>query len=259
MPCKRCGASWRTGAKAREGEGTVAMRCEEVEFKLLELIEEDLPPAQRAEVLTHLQGCATCAAEFSAYRDLLALVQADQVPEPSPGFWEEFLPSLKHRIGQEANRRKSTPTAWLAGVGSWFAFRPRLIAGLAVGAISIFIVVRLPSFLPVRADRQVAPISTEKAVGQKGGGHSTAMAPRPDDGNRHPGESFVVAGEIVEEPSILVAAIQRLRWVDEIADRLETAWVLRPEADPSDSLASLDEKERQILLDHLSHIGWSES
>lgn len=235
------------------------MRCEEVECKLLELIEEDLPPAQRAEVLAHLHGCATCAAERSAYHDLLALVQVDPIPEPSPGFWEEFLPSLKHRIEQEAYRGQSTSTAWLAGVGSWFAFRPRLIAGLAVAAVSIFIVVRLPGFLPIRADRQMTPISTEKTVGQNGGGYNVAMAPRPDDGNQRLGEPFVVAGEVVEEPSILVEAIQRLRWVDEIADRLETAWVLRPEADPSDLLASLDEKERQVLLDHLSHLGWSKS
>ena len=230
------------------------MRCEEVECKLIELIEEDLPPAQRAEVLTHLHDCATCAAERSAYHDLLALVRADTVPEPSPGFWEEFLPSLKHRIEQEAYKGQPTSAAWLAGVGSWFAFRPRFIAGLAVAAVSIFIVVRLPGFLPIRADRQMTPISTEKVVG-----HNVAVAPRPDDGNQHPGEPFVVAGEVVEEPSTLVAAIQRLRWVDEIADRLETAWVLRPEADPSDSLASLDEKERQVLLDHLSHLGWSKS
>lgn len=235
------------------------MRCEEVECKLLELIEEDLPPAQRAEVLAHLHGCATCAAERSAYHDLLALVQVDPIPEPSPGFWEEFLPSLKHRIEQEAYRGQSTSTAWLAGVGSWFAFRPRLIAGLAVAAVSIFIVVRLPGFLPIRADRQMTPISMEKTVGQNGGGYNVAMVPRPDDGNQRLGEPFVVAGEVVEEPSILVEAIQRLRWVDEIADRLETAWVLRPEADPSDSLASLDEKERQVLLDHLSHLGWSKS
>ena len=235
------------------------MRCEEVEFRLPELIEEELPPAQRAEVLTHLHGCATCAAEFSAYHNLFALVQADPVPEPSPGFWEEFLPSLKHRIEQEACGRQPTFTAWLAGAGSWFAFRPRLIAGFAVAAVSIFIVVRLPGFLPVRADRQVTPISTEKVVDQNGGGHSVTMEPHPYDGNQHPGEPFVVAGEIVEEPSILVAAIQRLRWVDEIADPLETAWALRPEADPADSLASLDEKEREILLDHLSHFRWSES
>ena len=260
MQCKRYGVSWRTGAKVPEGERiNVAMRCEEVECKLLELIEEDLPPAQRAELLAHLHDCATCAAERSAYHDLLELIRADPVPEPSPGFWEEFLPSLKHRIEQEACRRRPTPIAWLAGVGSWFAFRPRLIAGLAVAAVSMFIVVRMPGFLPIRADRQMAPMSTEKIGGQNGGGDNVAMAPRPNDGNQHPGEPFVVAGELVEEPSILVEAIQRLRWVNEIADRLETAWVLRPEADPLESLATLDEKERQALLDHLSHLGWSES
>src|SRR5574337_1759833 len=231
------------------------MQCEDVEFRLLDLIEEELPPAQRAEVLTHLHDCATCAAEFSAYDDLLARVQVDPVPEPSPGFWEEFLPSLKHRIEQETCRREPASIALLAGAGSWFAFRPRLIAGLAVAAVSLFIVVRLPSFLPLRTDRQMAPISTEKVAGQHGEGRGVAMAPYPDNGN-HP---LVVAGEVVEEPSILVAAIQRLRGVDEIANQLETAWILRQEADPWDSIASLNDEERQILLDRLSNLGWLES
>lgn len=236
------------------------MQCKDVECRLLELIEEELPSAQRTEILAHLHDCATCAAEFSASRDLFALVRADPVPEPSPGFWEAFLPSIRHRIEQEDRRRKSTPFAWLAGAGSWLTFRPQFIAGLAVAAVSIFVVVRLPGFLPVRVDRQGgAPTSTEKIVDRNRAGHSMAITPRPDNGNRHPGEPFVVAGEVVEEPSILMAAIQRLRWADEIGDRFETAWLLRPEADPSDSLASLDEKERQAVLDHLSRVKWSES
>jgi hypothetical protein len=236
------------------------MQCEDVEFKLLELIEEELPPTQRADVLTHLHGCATCAAEFSASRDLFALVRADPVPEPSPGFWEAFLPSIRHRIEQEDRRRKPTPFAWLVGARSWLTFRPQFIAGLAVAVVSIFVVVRLPGFLPVRVDRQGgAPPSAEKIGDRNRVGHSPAITPRPDNGNQRPGEPFVVAGEVIEEPSILMAAIQRLRWADEIGDRLETAWLLRPEADPSDSLASLDEKERQALLDHLSRFGWSES
>ncbi len=235
------------------------MRCEDVEFNLLELIEGELPPAQRSEVLAHLDDCVACTAEFSAYHNLLALVQVDPVPEPSPGFWEEFLPSLKHRIGQEASRRKPAPAAWLTGVGSWFTFRPRLIAGLAVAAASMFIVVRLPGVLPVRVDRQAAPVSMEKLVGQNGAAHTVAVIPRSDRRNQQSGETFVVAGEVVEEPSILMAAIRRLGGVDEIADRLETAWVLRPEADVADSLASLNEEERQVLLDHLSHLRMSES
>ena len=242
-----------------KGGAAVAMRCEDVEFKLLELIEGELPPAQRSEVLTHLDGCAACTAEFSAYRDLLALVRVDPVPEPSPGFWKEFLPSVKHRIGQEVPRRKSTPAGWLTGVGSWFAFRPRLIASVAVAAVSIFIVVRLPGVLPVRVNRQAAPIVTEQVAGQNGAAHNAATLPRSNRGNRQSGEPLIVAGEVVEEPSILIAAIQRLGGIDEIADRLETVWALRPEADPADSLASLNEEERQVLLDRLNHLRWSDT
>src|SRR5574337_466556 len=235
------------------------MRCEDVENKLLELIEEELSPARRAEVLTHLHGCATCAAEFSAYQELFVAVQADPVPEPSPAFWEEFLPSLKYRIEQEAQRPKPQPLAWLAGAGSWFALRPRFIAGLAVAAVSIFVVVRLPGFLPGRADHRLVPVSTEKAVNQHDRGHNGAMALRPDGGIQPAGEPLIVAGEMIEDPSVLVAAIQRLGWANEMADRLETAWVLSPESDPSDALASLNEKERQILFDRMRDFQWSQS
>lgn len=236
------------------------MQCRDVELQLLELIDGAAPPAQHIEILTHLHDCTACAAEFSAYRELFALMQADHVPEPSPEFWQEFLPSLKHRIEQDtADQRKPVPAAWWAGAASWFSFQPRFIAGLAVAAVSLFVVVRLPGFLPVRADRQTAPIAAEKVAGQQSGGDSTATAPRPDNGNQHPDEPFVIAGETIEEPSILVAALQRLGWVDEIADRLETAWLLRPEANPTDSMASLNEHEQRILLNHLSRLGWSES
>src|SRR5574337_738941 len=208
------------------------MRCEDVELRLLELIEEELPSAQHAAILDHLHGCATCADELPIYHDLLARVRVDLVPELPPGFWEEFRRSLKHRIGQEVCGRKPTPIAWLAGAGSWFTFRPRLIAGLAVAAVSILVVVRLPGLLPSRTDRQAVPISTAKVIGRDSENRGVAMVPRPDVRDRQSGEPLMVAGEIVEEPSILVAAIRRLRGVDEIADRLETALVLRSEADP---------------------------
>ena len=235
------------------------MRCEDVECRLLELIEEELPPAQHAAILDHLHGCATCADQLSAYHDLLARVQVDPVPEPAPGFWEEFLPSLKLRIRQETIGHEPTPTAWLASVRSWLTFQPRLIAGLAVAAVSLFIVVRLPGLLPGRADRQTAPISTNKVIGRDGENHGVAMAPRPAVGNRQSDEPLMVAGKIVAESSILVAAMQRLRGVDEIADRLETALVLRSEADPMDSVASLNEEERQILFDRMRGFRWSQS
>ncbi|MBZ0168356.1 hypothetical protein MELA_02130 [Candidatus Methylomirabilis lanthanidiphila] len=235
------------------------MRCEDVESKLLELIEGELPPGQHAEILSHVDGCATCATEFTAYRNVLACVEIDPVPEPSPGFWEEFLPSLKHRIGQETHERKPMPAAWLTGAGWWFALRPRFIASLAVAAVSIFVVVRLPGVLPIGVNRQTPPVSTEQVVGQYGERYNETITPRPDRWHQQSGEPLVVAGEVIEEPSILMAAIQRIGGLDKIVDRLEAAWILRQEADPADSLASLDEKERQLLVDHLNQLKWLES
>ena len=235
------------------------MRCEEAETTLLEMMEEELPPGRRGEVLSHLQACTACATEFSGYRDLLALVRADSVPEPSPRFWEEFLPSLKRRIKQEASRGKQEPAAGLAGLRSWFALPRPLIAGLALAAVSILIVIRLPGFLPIGFDRQVVQPSPERVAGRRGASGDLAVAPHADDGRRASGAPLVVAGEVVEDPSILAAAIRRLPWVDEIAERVEAAWVLRPEANPEEWIASLSEEERQILLDRLRSFRWSQS
>jgi len=238
---------------------TPEMRCEEAEATLLELMEEELPAGRRGEVLSHLQACTTCAAEFSAYRDLLALVQADPVLEPSPRFWEEFLPSLKHRIEQEGSDGNREPTAWLAGLRSWFAVRRPLIAGLAVAAVSILIVIRLPGFLLVGPDRHDTSPAKEQSASRESGNGSVAMSSNADDVKRRSGEPYVLAGEIVDDPSALAAAIQRLPWVNEIADRIETAWVLHPESDPAEWIASLSEEERQILLDRLRSFRWSQS
>lgn len=235
------------------------MRCEDAGTRLVELIDEALPSERRAEIFDHLKACTTCATEFSAYQDVLALVQADPVLEPSPRFWEEFLPSLRRRIEQEASGPQRSPAAWLAGLRSWFVLPRPLVAGVAVAAISILIVVRLPDFLAIRADRSTTPSSIEQSVGRGGDTSDLAKGSRTEDGKREVGEPLVVAGEFVEDPSSLVAAIQRLPWVDEIADRIEAAWVWRPESDPRDWLSSLSEEDQQFLFDRLRSFRWSPS
>lgn len=232
------------------------MRCEDAEARLVELIEEELSPARRAELLTHLRGCPICGGELSAYRDLLALVRADLVPEPPPLFWEAFLPSLRHRIEQDAGRRTPAPSGWLAGVRAWWTARPRLVAGLAVAAVSLLVVIALPGLWSMRPDRQETMLSEQRLAGREGERRDAALTPGGESEMRYQGEPVVVAGELIEEPAILVAAIQQLPRVEEIADRVETAWAMRPEADPADWLTSLDEEERQILLDRMRSVRW---
>lgn len=210
----------------------------------MDLIDESLAAPRRSEILDHLQACTICSMEVSANRDLLALVRADPVPEPSPRFWEEFLPSLKRRIDLEApSRPRHTTAAWLAALRSWRIFPRPLIAGVAVAAISALIVIRLPWLLVPNADQADTPSSIGRLVDRGG----------------ETGEPLVVAGEVLDDPSTLAAIIQRLPWVDEIADRLEYAWVGRPESDPSESLASLGQEDQQVVLDHLRSFRWSPS
>ncbi|MBI2902396.1 MAG: zf-HC2 domain-containing protein [Candidatus Methylomirabilis oxyfera] len=235
------------------------MRCEEAGSTLLELLEGELPPGRRAEIVGHLEVCAACGNELSAYESLLALVRADPVPEPSPRLWEEFLPSLKRRIEQAASEAPREPASWLSGLRSWRVFPRPLIAGVAVAAISILIVIRLPGLLSVRTELQKTPAPAEQLAGGESGARGSSGVVPTEAARREIGDPVIVAGEAVEDVLMLAAAIQRLPWVDEITDRVETAWVWRPESDPRDWLASLSEEEQQILIDHLRGFRWSPS
>ncbi|HZY30205.1 MAG TPA: hypothetical protein VFF86_01045, partial [Candidatus Methylomirabilis sp.] len=196
------------------------MRCEEAASTLLELLEEDLPPGRRAEIVGHLEVCTACGNELSAYESLLALVRADPVPEPSPRLWEEFLPSLKRRIEQAASEAPRESASWLNGLRSWLAFPRPLIAGVAVAAISILIVIRLPGSFSIRTDLQKAPAPAEQLAGDESGVRVSSKVLPTEAARREIGDPVIVAGEVVEDASALAAAIQRLPWVGEIADRV---------------------------------------
>jgi anti-sigma factor RsiW len=77
---------------------------------LTALADGALSPARRAEVLSHLEGCAPCRAE----RDLLertlgALSALPPPPAPAPGFEQRFYA----RLAREAPRRRPF-LEWLA-------------------------------------------------------------------------------------------------------------------------------------------------
>ncbi len=235
------------------------MRCAEAEPILMELIDEGSPSSRREELLGHVQVCAACAAELSACRDLLTLVQADSVPEPSSRFWEEFLPSLKRRIEQEGSGRERRRAAWFAWVRSWLSWPRPLVAGVAVAAISVLIVVRLPGFVAVMGDRTKVPSPIGRFMGRGPEGQVPAGDLRGEDATSQSGEPMVVAGELIDDPSLLAAAIQRLPWAGEIADQVEDAWVRRPESDPRDWLNWLSEEDHQLLLARMRNFRWSPS
>jgi hypothetical protein len=64
---------------------------------------------------------------------------------------------------------------------------------------------------------------------------------------------------VIDDPTLLAALIQRLPWAGEFAERIEEAWVWRPESDPTDWVTSLGQEDRELLVDRLREFRWSPS
>jgi len=77
-------------------------------------------PAARAR---HASTCSECRAEADALRSILALATTDDVPEPSPLFWDHFPARVADAVRDEVPGRSSDAPAgmrWLrAPVMTW--------------------------------------------------------------------------------------------------------------------------------------------
>ena len=77
------------------------MRCQRIQPHLLALIEGELKQRKREQVARHVAACPACASAMRSLRRTLRVVQAIDVPEPSPAFWQEFGTVLHQRIRRE--------------------------------------------------------------------------------------------------------------------------------------------------------------
>jgi hypothetical protein len=231
------------------------MRCQDAATRVVELIDGGEPAERGGELLDHLETCGACATEFAAYRGLVALLRADVIPEPPPRFWEEFVPALRRRIDREFPVVQSRAARWLTLVRSWVVLPRPLMAGVAVAALLALLVIR-PGLLPMSGDRfGIRQPSVERLAGPAVDPAGLSDAGWLAGG----GELVVVAGEFVDDPGSLAAAIVHLPGMDEIVDRLEEAWVWRAESDPGDWVVSLSEEDQQVVLDRLREYRWSPS
>jgi hypothetical protein len=84
------------------GTGT---NCTGLESKLADLLLD--PAAAPARVQSHVADCEGCEAELEALRQTVGLLDAWQVPEPSPYFMTRFAARLREE-------QQAEPAAWLA-------------------------------------------------------------------------------------------------------------------------------------------------
>lgn len=80
------------------------MRCEEVQKRLVEFMEDELGTDEQSSVRAHLSGCDVCARELSSLEHTMTLLADDGYVEPEPFYWTRFEAGLRARL-RERNRR----------------------------------------------------------------------------------------------------------------------------------------------------------
>jgi hypothetical protein len=148
------------------------------------------------ERVRHLETCAECRAEAEALRAVLALAAADEVPAPSPLFWDHF----SARVADAVSREK--PETATLGRMRWLRlpFVPWAAAGTMAGLVIFTIVWRATVYAPVPA---VVRSTVATADQQRGAGSAESAAA---SGERDPDVDDDEAWAVVR------AAADDLRW-----------------------------------------------
>jgi hypothetical protein len=119
-----------------------------------------------ADVDAHLAACATCRDQFLRLRQVLTLVDLDEVPEPGPGFERKVWARLEPQIAQP----RASPFDSLRSLRAWlarfFTAGPRWVyaGGIAALVLAAFIAGRIsrevpaetPATTPVAADDELS-------------------------------------------------------------------------------------------------------
>jgi hypothetical protein len=196
--------------------------------ELVDFIEtSSLLPAERAR---HLSTCKQCHAEADALRSTRALATTDEVPEPSPLFWDHFSARVADAVrDEEPGRDGDAATGWRRSpFATWAA-----VATMAV-LVMMTVVWRTTLHAPAPA---IGPAMAGAAAG-KG-----TVAPAADAGSN---ESEVDADEAW---AVVRAAAQDLRWEEAHAAGLiahpgaAEGLALELTADERSELARLLDKE----------------
>jgi hypothetical protein len=86
----------------------------------------------RGEQLAHLETCPACRTRVEELRQVLALAATDDVPEPSPLFWNHFSERVREAVAAEPVPQPARPRFSFARTASLAAALAIIIIGVAV-------------------------------------------------------------------------------------------------------------------------------
>ena len=169
----------------------------------------------RGEQPAHLGSCPACRASVDELRQVLALAATDEVPEPSPLFWNYLSERVRNAVAAEAVPQSTR---------SPFSFARLASLGTAVAIIIIGVAVTMRTAQPVST---VAPVP----VGVPDVADASARLPLSGDD-----PAWVMMGELASQ----------LNWEDAAEAGLATG----PDA-AERAIAQMSEEEQREVVELL--------
>ena len=143
---------------------------------------ESLDGVLGTDRLDHLHACAECRADLDRLRSVVVEVQAAEMPEPSPLFWNHFSERVR-----QATAAAPTPVA-----ASWWSAAWRPVVGVAAGlAVVILPVLLWPRSGPVAL---APPVESVARVSPEAPAEPLAVDDAPWDLFREPRQRALVRG-----------------------------------------------------------------
>jgi len=121
------------------------MKCEEVEQKMIDYLDNNLDSGMRQEIEKHLETCERCLDELNESQQILNLISKDELVKPDESLRINFYHMLHSEIkkGEEKNKIQDHKLIipWYNNIGS------RVAAGIALFVCGTFIGLLLHSGL----------------------------------------------------------------------------------------------------------------
>jgi hypothetical protein len=138
------------------------IECRECEPLFVEAFYNEINSENRRLLEAHLKTCAKCAAEYSGMKATLNLMNQREHKEPTPGFFENYLPNLEKRIEEQKGESETKVISWRRNLNTRYAWVVRLAAAIAFISIGILIGKHIQNQQPTQT---IAAVSLPPAVG----------------------------------------------------------------------------------------------
>mgnify|MGYP001187412247 CR=1 FL=1 len=78
------------------------MKCKKAERLMLKSLDHSLKPDENESLQEHLKQCSLCRQKQEEYKNILSLLEEQELPEPKPYFWTRLKPKLKRDRSYES-------------------------------------------------------------------------------------------------------------------------------------------------------------